>query len=240
MSTRAIRRGATTIAAAGGLLVLSAAYASASGRATQANTYAHAASGPSYVVSFSPNKPNEDSDLSITLTDPQQPTSVTFGLPAGSTLNLGAVPICSAAPACEPATQVGSGSATVVVNGYTISLSFAVFNTAAGGVALVIEDPNGPPVVEKGAWSGTKLTIDYPNGTYNGHQIVVTQLALTFNTAGVGRGNYIRTPAKCTGTGWGSTAGFTFAGAATATPVNALAKCEQPASKKKKKKKKKS
>ena len=97
MSTRAIRRGATTIAAAGGLLVLSAAYASASGRATQANTYAHAASGPSYVVSFSPNKPNEDSDLSITLTDPQQPTSVTFGLPAGSTLNLGAVPICSAA-----------------------------------------------------------------------------------------------------------------------------------------------
>lgn len=244
MSTRAMRRGATTIAAAGVLLALSVAFAqaSASGRGVAAALLHHSSGGLAYKLSFSPSKPNTKSDLTFTLTDSQQPSSVVLALPAGVAVNPHALPTCSSSPNCEPSTQVGSGSASVVVNGYAIPLNLTVYNTP-GGLSLVIENPNGSPIVKSATWSGTQLTIPYPDAYYtqgncaskaNGCPIVVTELSLTFNTAGVGSGNYLRTPAKCTKAGWSSRAAVAFV-SGSSTNVTAVTKCGKYAVKPKKK-----
>jgi hypothetical protein len=244
MSTRAMRRGATTIAAAGAVLALSVALAqaSASGRGVAAVLLHHSSGGPGYKLSFSPPQPKSKSNLTFSLTDAQQPSSVTLGLPAGVVLNTHALPTCSKSPNCEPSTQVGSGSASVVVNGNAIPLTLLLYNTV-GGLSLVIQNPNASPIVKSATWSGSQLTIPYPNAYYtqgncaskpNGCQILVTELSLTFNTAGVGSGNFLRTPSKCTSAGWSSRAAFTFV-SGTSSSVTSVTKCGKYAVKPKKK-----
>jgi hypothetical protein len=249
MSTRAMRRGATTIATAGVLLGLSVAFAQASASARGVAAAAllhHSSGGPAYKLSFSPPQPKSKSNLTFSLTDSIQPSSVTLALPAGVVLNPHALPTCSNSPNCEPATQVGSGSASVLVNGYTIPLSLLLYNTV-GGLSLVIQNPNGSPIVKAATWSGTQLMIPYPNSYYtagkcaskpNGCPIVVTELSLTFNTAGVGSGNFLRTPSACTAAGWSSRAAFSFTGGPSSN-VSAVTKCGKYAVKPKKKSKKK-
>lgn len=241
MSIRAIRRGAATVAVGGVTLALIFSGAAASGKTSHA-----AAAGPAFTLSFQPSAANAESNMSVDLTDQQQqPTSVAVSLPAGMKLNTSAVPTCSSPPTCEPATQVGSGSATVVVNGYTIPLNIAIYNLPTGGLSLVIQNPKGSPIVKSASWSGTQLTIPYPQAVFTsgncastpgGCPIVVTQLSLEFNTEGVGKGNYITTPAACTSAGWSSKAAFTFTSGTTANIV-ATDKCGQYATKAKPKKK---
>ena len=57
-----------------------------------------------------------------------------------------------------------------------------------GGLAIVITVPNAAPVVILPTWSGTTLTIPYPNGTYMGLPIQITKVSLSFFTARVGQG----------------------------------------------------
>lgn len=220
MSSRAILWVATVVATA----VMVTVSASASGPG-----------GDTYSLSFSPNKPKLSSGFSFTLVTPQQPLSATVALPAGTLLNLGSVPTCAAPPACDPTTQVGTGTASVHYSTFTIPLNLLVFNTK-GGVAIVIENPNGTPLVVNPTWSGTSLTIPYPTSTYKGVPILVSKIVLTFNKLGSGRLAYLRTPSTCPKGGWHSTATFTVSAGVT-TPVTAAAKC-QVAKKKKKAKKK--
>lgn len=235
MSSRAIRR-AAIVAAMVVMATVSAAYAAGTaGHAGAVTPRAHASSAPSYSISFSPNHPGSSSALTFTLSDPQQPTSATVTLPAGTALNLKAERDCTAPPACDPSTQVGTGTASSQYKQYTIPLSFAMFNTS-GGVAVIIDVPNGSPKIFTPTWSGNSLTIPYPNGTYKGEPIVTTKISLSFNKIGTGHGAFVRTPAKCPKSGWGSTATLQFS-AGTTTPLKATAKCSVAKKKKKKKKK---
>jgi hypothetical protein len=128
---------------------------------------------------------------------------------------------------CEPNTQIGSGTATVVYNTYTIPLDFAVYNVT-GGLAVTIDDPNGPPVLVSPTWSGTTLTIPYPNGMYKGVPIVITQISLTLNQTGSGRNAFLRTPPTCPKSGWSSLATFAFSATGTSDRVTSAAKCVAP------------
>jgi hypothetical protein len=239
MSSRAIRR-AATIAAAVVMATVSAAYAADTAtHAHSAAVRAHASSGPTYSVSFSPNHPGSSSALTFTISDAQQPTASTVTLPAGTVLNRKAVGDCSAPPACDPSTQVGTGTASAQYQQYTIPLSFAMFNTSTG-VAVIIDVPNGSPKIFTPTWSGNSLAIPYPNGTYKGQPIVTTKISLAFNKIGSGRKAFIRTPSTCPKAGWASTASLQFSATGTTTPLNASAKCSLAKKKKSKKKKKKS
>ena len=241
MSYRAIRWGAT-IAAAMSMLAALVACASSDAAApsslARADTISGAPTGETYSLSFSPNVVKDSAGLTLTLTSPQQPLSVTVGLPAGAALNPSALPMCSTPPACEPSTQVGSGTATVGYNQYVIPLIFAIYNRP-GGLAIVVSEPNATPVVVLATWAGTTLTIPYPTGTYKGVPIVIEKLGLTFNQTGTGAGAYIRNPPTCPKGGWVSQSTFSFATGATTAQVNAAAKCSVDKKKKKAKKKKK-
>lgn len=240
MSSRAIRRAATMVGAAA-LLGVSAASAAGTGDSagaagasttTPTTTTPYNVTGVKYTLSFSPNKPLLSSSWTITLVSPSQPTSVAVAVPAGVRLNLRSVPLCAAPPACDPSTQVGAGTASVHYSQYVIPLNFSVFNIA-GGLAVVISNPQGSPVVVKPTWSGGVLTIPYPNGYYKGVAIQVAQISLTFYKLGTGRNAFLRTPTRCTKAGWPSTGTFTFPNGTTA-PAKGTAKC-QTAKKKKKK-----
>jgi hypothetical protein len=232
MLSRARRRSAT-ITAVG--LLASLGLATAAGGASAARVPAQTTSGPAYSLSFSPNHPKYSSSLTLNISDSaQQPTSVTVALPAGLTLNSSRIPLCATVPTCEPATQVGSGNATVTYNGYVIPLSFEIFNRS-GGLGIVINNPNGTPVTVLPTLSGSTLTIPYPDGMYKGLPIVVDKLSMTFNQTGSGAGAYIRTPSTCPKAGWSSTSTFTF-GSAAPLQVHAAAKCSLVKKAKKKKK----
>jgi hypothetical protein len=230
MFSRAIRSAMMVAAVA---VMLAVSVADASSTATRAHA---SASGESYSLSFSPNKPAFSSSLTVTLASAQQPTSATVTLPAGTRLNLKSVRTCSAPPACDPSSQVGTGTASVHYQQYTIPLAFSIFNRP-GGLAVIIAVPNGTPVVISPTWSGTTLTIPYPNGTYKGIPIQTTKISLTFDQLGSGRNAYLRTPSKCPKGGWTSTATPTFT-TGVGTTVKAAAKCQVAKKKTKKKKKK--
>ena len=232
MPNRATRRAAMVAVAA---LLPSLTLAAAAGGAGAAKVPAQYTSGQTYQLSFSPNKPKYSTSLAFTIASPQQPQTVTIAFPAGVRINSRVVPLCTTVPACEPATQVGSGSATVTYQNYVIPLAFGVFNRP-GGVAIIVNNPQGSPVVVLPTWSGAQLTIPYPNGNYKGVPIVVDKLALTFNQVGSGSRAYIRTPSKCTRSGWSSLSTFSFTTGVTAQ-VKSTAKCTNPKKKKKKKKK---
>jgi hypothetical protein len=129
---------------------------------------------------------------------------------------------------------VGTGIASVTVGTYVIPLNYAVYNRP-GGLAIVITVPNGPPVVVLPTWSGSQLTIPLPNGSYKGQPIVITQLALTFNSIGHGGGAFIRTPSTCPKSGWSSVGTLNYSGVT--AQVTAKVKCTAVKKKKKKKKK---
>jgi hypothetical protein len=240
MSTRMLRWMAP-IAAAGlaAVILVASASAGASTRHARVHASAAAASAP-YTFSFKPNKPGVSTAATFTLTSAQQPTSATITLPAKTLLNLKAVPVCGAPPACGPTTQVGTGKATINYTNaagttYKIPLSFQVFNRS-GGLAVVITVPNAAPVVILPTWSGTSLTIPYPNGNYNGLPIEITQVSLSFSQLGSGKGALLRTPATCTKAGWSSTASLTSSTGAV-THLKSTAKCQKPKPKPKPKKK---
>ncbi len=222
------RSGAAMLATAMAILTVSSASAMAG--ATGAHT--SSTTGPAYSLSFSPNKPAKPSGLTLNLVTPTEPSSAAVAFPAGTSLNLGAVPACGAPPACDPSTQVGSGSAKVTYSTFTIPLSFTVFNRA-GGLAVVISNPNGTPYIILPTWSGTKLVIPYTNAYYKGVPIQVAQIQMSFfSQVGSGSHAYLRTPASCPKTGWRSSAAFTFP--AGDTVVNSVAKCQTPVPVKKK------
>jgi len=232
MPQRAMRR-ASAIAIA--ILGLSIAIASAAGTASARKTPAQATQGETYSLSFSPNQPKVSTSVTFKVNTPKlQPTSVTMTLPTGSSLNTSAAPKCAQPPTCEPSTQVGTGVASVTYKTYVIPLDFSVYNTQAG-LALVITLPNGPPVVVLPTWSGSTLTIPLPNGYYKGVPIVITELALTFNSIGHGGGAWIRTPGTCPKGGWTSQGTIVYTGVT--DQLNASAKCSAKPPKKKKKKK---
>ena len=137
------------------MLVAATAYASGTGHARTTPVVAHAASGPTYSLSFSPNHPSSSSAFTFTLNSAQQPTSIQMPLPAGTVFNPASVPYCTTPPNCDPATQVGTGSATVDYNSYVIPLSFSVFNEK-GGIAIVIAIQNESPVLLQGTWTVTR------------------------------------------------------------------------------------
>lgn len=230
MPKRATRRGARIISA---VLLASLGLTIAVGGASAKKTPAQS-SGPMYTLSFSPNHPKYSTALTINLSAATQPTSVSIQLPAGVVINAKHFPLCTDVPTCEPSTQVGSGSATVTYNGYVIPLSFEVFNRT-GGLAIVINNPNGSPVVVEPTLSGSTLTIQYPNGTYKGLPIVVDKISLTFDQAGSGASAYVRTPTTCPKGGWISQGTFTFSTGSTST-VKASATCAAVKKKTKKKK----
>lgn len=194
-----------------------------------------AGTGDTYKLWFSPNKPKTSTGMNLTLSTPQMPISAAITLPAGVVLNLKSVPVCTAAPACGPNTQVGTGTATVHYSTYTIPLLLLVFNTQ-GGLAIVIENPNGTPYLVSPTWSGDTLQITYPDKVYQGYPILVSKFTLNFNQIGTGSRAYMRTPTTCTKQGWSSTATFTDSAGVT-QPVTTAAKCT--AAKKKKRHKKK-
>jgi hypothetical protein len=237
MPHRALRRAAIVAAAA---LLPGAAIAFASGAATAAKTPAQYSSGETYSLAFTPNVVKDSAGVTLNIASPQQPSTVTVTLPTGARLNANALPVCNAAPACEPNTQVGTGVATVSYTNssgqnYVIPLNFAMYNRT-GGLAVVITNPNGTPVVVLPTWSGTTLTIPYPSGQYKGLPIAVLKLAMTFNETGKGSAGYIHNPSTCPRGGWASQSTFVFASGVTAQ-VKASAKCALTAKKKKKKKK---
>jgi hypothetical protein len=221
------------------MLTIAVAYASgaAAPQAKRAALVPHAATGPTLSVSFTPNQPGKTSGFSFTAASPTQPASVTVTLPAGTALNLAAVPVCGGPPACDPSTQVGTGQAQLLYNGSAIPVSFTVYNTT-GGAAIVITVPNRSPVVILPTWSGSSFTVPYPNTVYKGYPIQIVSLTMTFNTLGSGAKSFIRSPSTCTSAGWSSTATFNFSSAAPAS-VTAAAKCSATAPKKKPKHKKK-
>jgi hypothetical protein len=233
MSPRAIRRTAM-LAATVATLTVSCTYAFGAAPRAHGSSASASSAAQAYSVSFAPNQPAKVSSLTMTVTSPQQPASVAIALPAGTVLNSGVLPTCAAPPACDPSTQVGSGKATVQYSKYLIPLNFSLFNRS-GGLALVISNPNGTPIVVLPTWSGTTLDITYPNSFYKGVAIVVTKISLTFNRLGSGAHSYLRTPAGCPRSGWPSSTTFT-ASDASETVVRTAAHC-QLASKHKKKKK---
>lgn len=236
MSPRVIRR-AAMVAAAVVMATVSAAYASGTGTEAHARSAAyrsHASTSLKYSVSFSPNHPKTSSSLTLSLSAPQQPETASFVLPTGVALNLHSVPVCAAPPKCSPATQVGTGSASVKYKQYTIPLAFGIFN-GTGGVTVVIEVTGGTPVIISPTWTGTTLTVPYPNGTYKGEPIVTTSISLTFNQLGKGGNAFVRTPSSCPRSGWKSSADLIFS-TGTTSSLNAAAKCSVAKKKKKKRK----
>lgn len=193
------------------------------------------ATGDAYQLSFSPNKPKTSTGMNLTLTTPQMPISAAVTLPAGIALNLQSVPLCAFPPSCGPNTQVGTGTATVHYSHYTIPLLLLVFNTQ-GGLAIVIENPNGSPYVVNTTWSGDTLEITYPNKVYQGYPILVSKFTLNFNQIGTGSRAYMRTPTTCTKHGWSSTVTFTASTGVT-QPLTTTAKCTVAKKKKRHRKK---
>lgn len=240
MSTR-MMRWIAPIAAAGlaAVILVASASAGATTRHGRVHASAAAASAP-YSFSFKPNKPGVSTAMTFKLTSATQPMSATVTLPAKTLLNLKSVAVCGAPPACGPTTQVGTGGATVRYTNaagttYSIPLTFQVFNRK-GGLAVVITVPNAAPVVILPTWSGTTLTIPFPNGTYMGLPIQITEVSLSFSQLGSGKGSLVRTPATCTKAGWPTTATLTSTTGAV-THLKATAKCQAPKSKPKHKKK---
>ena len=191
--------------------------------------------GDTYQLSFSPNKPKTSTGLNVTVSTPQMPVSAAITLPAGMGLNLQSVPLCANPPACGPNTQVGTGKATVHYSTYTIPLLLLLFNTQ-GGLAIVVENPNGNPYLLKPTWSGDTLLITYPSFVYKGYPLLVSKFTLNFNQIGSGSRAFIRTPATCTKQGWSSTTTFTVSAGVT-QPVTTTAKCTVAKKKKRHKKK---
>lgn len=193
-----------------------------------------AGTGNTVKLWFSPNKPKMSTGMNVSLSTPQMPISAAVTLPAGMALNLQSVPDCASPPACGPNTQVGTGTATVHYSKYTIPLLLLLFNTQ-GGLAIVIENPNGSPYLVSPTWSGDTLQITYPQKLYQGYPILVSKFTLNFNKIGSGSRAYMRTPATCTKRGWSSTTTFTVSAGVT-QPVTAAAKCTVAKKKKKHKK----
>jgi hypothetical protein len=206
------------------------ASAGASTKHARVHVSAAAASAP-FSFSFKPNKPGVSTAMTFKLTSATQPKSATVTLPAKTLLNLKAAALCGAPPACGPTTQVGTGGATVKYTNaagttYSIPLTFQVFNRK-GGLAVVITVPNAAPVVILPTWSGTTLTIPFPNGTYMGLPIQITQVSLSFSQLGSGKGSLVRTPATCTKAGWPASATLTSI-TGTVSHLKSTAKCQVP------------
>jgi hypothetical protein len=169
--------------------------------------------------------------LGVTYRQPGDPqakppavTGVRIGLPTGTTVHLGAVPVCSASDptiellgdaACPRASRVGSGTLSAVTGfGPPVDpfrADIGVFNDASGFVEVVTLPGMSLPALDtRVTVTGDTLTAQVPpipGGPPDFHT-AVRDIALTFSASN----GYVTTPPSCPPTHqWESTAQFSFA-----------------------------
>jgi hypothetical protein len=169
--------------------------------------------------------------LAITYRQPGDPsakppavTSLEIDLPAGTAINLGSVPVCSANDpvievlgdsACPAASQVGAGTVTAVT-GFGAPIDpvaghVEIFNDGNGFIEVITLPSLGMPALDdRVSVKGDILSAQVagiPGGPPD-FDTAVKDIAFTFS----GADGYITTPPTCpVGRQWDSTARFGFA-----------------------------